>query len=574
MQSLEPVLNPDSVLNLDPVLSPDPVLNLNIAPSTEEQCLPRPCAWLVMVLMPLLLSGCITLGPDFEEPEVTWLADWQSDLYGQASAGSGESDLRFWWQLFDDPVLNELIETARRENPSLRIAGLRILESRAALGIAGSNLYPQLQQLGGAATRVHDQRSNGRDRSLTSYSADFSLGWELDFWGRFQRGIESADAAFFASIASQRDAQVLLSAQVANLYFAYRTTLLRIEIARHNAAIQQRSFDITRKIFESGQGSELDLQQAKTQYLATLSTIPDLEATLVQQRNALGVLLARPPGQMPELPTQAAPLPEVEAIMVREVPARLLLRRPDIRMAAWQVAIQSAQIGIAQADYYPAITLRGSIGWSANSLDGSADTLRTLGGPSLSWNLFDHGRITNNVRLQDARLQQTIESFQNEVLQAAREIDDAAIAVVKGGEQLQILSDSRRAAERSLELATTRYREGYADFQRVLDAQRVLFSQAERELVSEGARLGAIITLYKALGGGWLDTPIEQLVPESVRNTMRSRTHWGHLLDAPLPTPADSSLKDSTFEDGTSEASTSEDRTSENSTLSGSRTSL
>lgn len=533
------------------MLSPDVVF------SARTQYHLRPCAWLVTVLMPVLLSGCITLGPDFEEPEVDWLADWQSDLYGQAAAGPGESDLRFWWRLFDDPVLNELIEAARRENLSLRIAGLRILESRAALGIAGSNLYPQVQQLGGSVTQIHDQRTGGRDRNLTSYSADFSLGWELDFWGRFQRGIESADAAFFASIAGQRDAQVLLSAQVANLYFAYRTTLLRIEIAQHNADIQQRSLDITRKIFESGQGSELDLQQATTQYLSTLSTIPDLESTLVQQRNALGALLGRPPGQMPELPTQAIPLPEVVAVMVEDVPARLLLRRPDIRMAAWQVAIQSAQIGIAQADYYPAITLRGSIGWSANSLDGSADSLRTLAGPSLSWKLFDYGRIANNVRLQDARLQQAIESFQNEVLQAAREIDDAAIDVVKSSERLQILSDSRRAAERSLELATTRYREGYADFQRVLDAQRVLFSQAERELVAEGARLGAIIALYKAFGGGWLDTPVEQLVPDSVRDTMRSRTDWGHLLDAPLPSPEDSSLEHSTSENSTSEHSTS-----------------
>ena len=171
--------------------------------------------------------------------------------------------------------------------------------------------------------------------------------------------------------------QVLLSAQVADLYFAYRTTLLRIEIARENAAIQKRSFEITEKIYESGQGSELDLQQAKTQYLATLSTIPELEATLIQLRNALASLLGRAPGDVPALASVAGELPVIEATVIQEIPARLLLRRPDIRTAAWQVAAQSAQIGIAEADYYPAITLLGSIGWSADTLDASSDTLRT-----------------------------------------------------------------------------------------------------------------------------------------------------------------------------------------------------
>lgn len=499
-----------------------------------------------------MLNACTTLGPDFEEPEVAWLKDWHSDLYGQIGNAEQQTDveLRFWWRLFNDPVLNGLIETARRENPSLRIAGLRILESRAVLGIAGGNLYPQLQ-LGSAVNYVNEQQRGGQaddQQSLTSYQATFDFGWELDFWGRFRRGIESADAAFFASIASQQDVQVLLSAQVADLYFAYRTTLLRIGIARRNAAIQKRSFEITEKVYQSGQGSELDLQQAKTQYLATLSTIPDLEATLIRLRNALGALLGRAPGDVPELVPVEGQLPEMEPVVIEGIPAQLLLRRPDIRTAAWQIAAQSAQIGIAEADYYPTIRLRGSIGWSENSLDAKTATI-ALGpslsvafGPSLTWNVFDFGRIRNNVRLQDARLQQTIEVFQRSVLQAAREIDDAAISVVKTDEQQLLLSDSLRAAERSLQLANTRYKEGYSNFQRVLDAQRVLFAQAERELVSRGAQISAIIELYKAIGGGWVDTPVEQLVPKSVRDAMHTRTNWGDLLSAPLPAGADGPL--------------------------------
>jgi outer membrane protein TolC len=177
----------------------------------------------IVFLTVLMLNACTTVGPDFEEPEVAWLNDWQPDLYGQIGNAEQQTevDLRFWWRLFNDPVLNGLIETARRENPALRIAGLRILESRAVLGIAGSNLYPQLQQLGGAVTYVSGQQRIGqaenRDQRLARYQATFDFGWALDFWGRFRRGIESADAAFFASIASQQDVQVLLSAQVADV---------------------------------------------------------------------------------------------------------------------------------------------------------------------------------------------------------------------------------------------------------------------------------------------------------------------------------------------------------------------
>jgi NodT family efflux transporter outer membrane factor (OMF) lipoprotein len=493
-----------------------------------------------VAVMVLALNACVTVGPDFEAPDVAWLNDWQSDLYGQIGQPEQQTrtDLRFWTQLFNDPVLNELVETARRENPSLRIAGLRVLESRALLGIAGSNRYPQLQQVSAAVAYVNEQQSGGtapQDQSLTSYQAAFDFGWEPDFWGRFSRAIESANAAYFASITSQQDVQVLLSAQVADLYFAYWTTLLRIDIAQRNVAIQKRSFEITEKIYEAGQGSELDLQQAKTQYLATLSTIPELEATQIQLRNALAALLGRTPGDVPELESVKGDLPAVDPIVIQDIPAQLLLRRPDIRTAAWQIAAQSAQIGVAKADYYPAITLFGSLGWSANSLDASSDTGSLVIGPALTWNVFDHGRIRNNVRLQDARLQQSIEVFQNNVLQAARQIDDAAISVVKTGEQHRVLTAALRAAERSLELANTRYQEGYADFQRVLDAQRALFAQADRELINRSTHISAIIALYTSIGGGWTDMSVEQLVPESLRDQMRSRTNWGDLLSEPLP---------------------------------------
>jgi outer membrane protein TolC len=277
----------------------------------------------------------------------------------------------------------------------------------AVLGIAGSALYPQLQQVGGAVNYINNQFQGGTapasDQSFGAYNIGFTLGWELDFWGRFKRGIESADAAFFASIANQQDAQILVSAQAADLYFAYRVNEARINIANKNADIQKRSYEITETLYKNGEESELDLQQAKTQYLATLSSIPELEINLLKIRNSLAVLLGRVPGDLPEFDTTDYKLPVISPETVQKFPASLLNRRPDIRAAAWQIAAQSAQIGIAEADYYPAISLLGSLGWSGNSLSGSSNTGSLLLGPGFKWNIFDYGRIENNIRVQDAK---------------------------------------------------------------------------------------------------------------------------------------------------------------------------
>jgi NodT family efflux transporter outer membrane factor (OMF) lipoprotein len=486
------------------------------------------------------LAGCAVLGPDYREPQVDWLAAWQPDLYGLADpTAPGEQDLRFWWHLFQDERLNRLMELAREHNPSLRLAGLSILESRALMGIAGSARYPQLKQASGAANYVDSrQRSGARDavsQDLVAYQLGFAAAWELDFWGRFRRGIEAADAAFFASLANHQDAQVLLAAQVASLYLGYRSGQIRVAIARQNAALQQRSYQISERIFRNGGDSELDLQQAKSQYLATLSTIPQLQLNLVKTRNALCALLGRPPGEIAELADQPTSLPRVVPDAVREAPARLLLRRPDVRAAAWQIAAQSAQIGIAEADYYPAISLLGNLDWSGNSLGGTPHTAALAIGPAVRWNLFDHGRISNNVRLQDARLQQLIESYQARVLGAAREIDDAAAGLARLAEQQDLIDQSVVAARRALDIANTRYREGYADFQRVLDGQRALFAQMDRQVINQGSHLDSLVQLYKALGGGWLALEQTGLVPEATRQQMRERTDWGPLLDAPLP---------------------------------------
>ncbi len=498
-----------------------------------------PASPLPVLLGAVFLTGCTLLGPDFTgAPEVS-LERWDRTLHGLAEPeAGGEAASEAWWRLFGDPVLERLVEAARLDNLSLRQAGLRILQARALAGIAGAGRYPQLRQA--TVEAVYENRQDhggagevGSDQGL--FRAGLAVAWELDFWGRFRRAIESADADFFASIEAQQALQVLIRAQVAALYFEWRILGLRIEIARRNARLQRRSLQIAAELHESGNTSELDLQQARTQHLATLAVIPRLRLERRRIRNALALLLGRAPGDLPELEEGGYRLPEVPDPVIRGLPARLLLRRPDVRAAAWAVAGRSARIGIAEADLYPAISLAGSLGWSATTAAGLPDSGILALGPGLRWNLFDQGLIRNNVRLQDALLQEQMEAYRQVVLEAAREVDDAAAGVVRTGEQVRILEQTVAAAERALEIARTRYREGYADFQRVLDAQRSLFTQQDRLVGIRGERIAWLIALYKGLGGGWSPVTLDQAVPETTRKLMKRRTDWGDLLDRPLP---------------------------------------
>ena len=480
------------------------------------------------------LAGCVRLGPDFQSPSEAWVDGWRNPAIEQASERRAGADIREWWRVFEDPVLDRLIAEADAYNANLRIAGLRVMEARAQLGIARSGRYPQLQQLSADSVYLDHNESGGRnprDSQFWQHSLGLDVGWELDFWGRFSRAIESADAAYFAAEANYEDVLVLLRAQVADTYFALRTSEARLRVARRNAEQQKRSYEITERLFSSGQSDELDLQQAKTQYLGTLSSIPDLEDQVARTRNALAVLVGRPPSQLPELAEREGLIPLIDRAVLDDVPAELLRRRPDIRAAEYNVAAQSALIGVAKADLYPSLSLLGSIVWSSSTLDGAPDTLDLVGGPALRWSILDYGRITNNVRVQDARLQQLIEVYRDSVRQAAREADDAARGLTKALERERILREAAVSAERSLTLASAQYREGYADFQRVLDAQRALLVQQDAYLVTRNGAVSNLIALYKALGGGWHSA--QPRLDAASRAQMQQRTDWGELLDEP-----------------------------------------
>lgn len=487
----------------------------------------------------LLLSACTLLGPDYQTPGVEEISSWHSASESQQTATT--TDYRQWWDKLHDPVLSALVLEALQKNPDVRIAGLRILEAQAQLGIAESLLGPQAT-VGTAEFLQAGQSRNGHSSAGSSYGAGFNLGWELDFWGKFQRGVEAADASYFATLAQYDDVQVLMAAQVAQLYVSIRTLEARLIIARENARIQERSLQITERQFKSGNTAELDVQQAKTQYLGTLSSIPQLATTLRQSQNALSALLARSPGPLPEMQEGTGVIPKGELALVAEMPADLLRRRPDVRAAERQLAAQSALIGVAESDLYPSITLLGTLG--INAAGGESGTYSWGIGPSLSWNLFDQGRLGNQILVQDARFQQLHERYRDSVLQAAREVDDAAVAYANGQEEITLLTQTGEAARRSLEIANTQYREGMADFQRVLDSQRALFSQQERLVNSRGARMRDLITLYKALGGGWEQGRERPLVTSEVDAQLRKRADWVPLLDAARPMTQKASAHD------------------------------
>jgi NodT family efflux transporter outer membrane factor (OMF) lipoprotein len=488
----------------------------------------------------LLLAGCAAVGPDFVEPAADVPAGWSQPP--QAGLVASPHELVEWWRVFDDPVLNELVETARRQNNGLEIAGLRVLEAQAQLGIATGLKYPQVQAAAGSAAYISPPDSSVIPSNYWDFGLGASVAWEIDFWGRFRRGVESADAAFMASIAAYDQAQVLLTAAVVNVYNVVRSLEEQLRISRENVAIQQRSFEIAGVLYRNGADSELDMQQARTLLLSTQATIPGLEVALVQARNALSTLLNQAPGTVTAQLAKASGIPHIPVDIAVGIPADMLRRRPDVRQAESLAMAQNALIGLAKADLYPSFSLSGSIGVSANTLGDSdfgdlfdSGALAWSVGPSFVWPFLNYGRIKNNVRVQDARLQQALVNYRETVLQAAREAEDAMASFIGTRQQNELLSQTVASAVRSNELATLRYSEGFSDYERVLNAQQALFNQQLRYVSNQGDIVSSLVALYKALGGGWENREGLPYVDPETLEVMQSRTDWGDLINDYYP---------------------------------------
>mgnify|MGYP003384753146 FL=1 len=495
--------------------------------------------WLFIIVLPLWLMACAPVGPDFTRPETDPAGQWLEST--EQGLQPVPADVSRWWRAFNDPVLNELVATARANNNSLEIAGLRVLESRAQLGLAVGALYPQSQRINGSAINISPPESSGATSNYWQYGVDLSVGWEVDFWGRFRRGIEAADAAFMASTAAYDNALVLLTAQVVDTYSVIRATQEQLRISRENIVIQERSFAITEVLYRNGQDSGLDMQQAQSLLLSTRSTIPALETGLKKARNALSILLGQAPGSLNALLAREKDpetIPVIPHTIAVGFPADMLRRRPDVRQAELQAMAQNALVGLAEADLYPSFSLLGSIGLSAggpvdDDFDNlfNSDALTYSIGPTFSWPFLSYGRIKNNIRVQDARLQQALVNYRETVLQAAREAEDAMAGFNGSTQQTVLLKKTVASSKRSNELAALRFREGFSDYQRVLDAQQALFSQQQRYVTSQSDKVRSLIALYKALGGGWEGRDTLPVIADQTRETMGQRTDWGNLLE-------------------------------------------
>ena len=433
-----------------------------------------------LLLASLLIGGCTSIGeyihngfkvgPNYGRPPAPVAQNWiDADDVRVRKEGD---DLSKWWVVFKDPTLDSLICFAYRQNLSLRVAAYRVLEARAQMLIDVGNLFPQTQTMNGDYTRYALSReqanalTSGLKRWYGQWDYGFNLHWELDFWGRLRRAIESDAATLDASVENYDDVLVTLLGDVATNYVIYRTTEQRIKYAQENVALQKKTLAIAAAQVDSGLVNKVDEFQARSTLEQTEAGIPELEITLRQAANQLCILLGIPPqdlqarlspmdlpllgastlgllgtptGQGPILaasalfPGRTGLIPKAAPEVAVGIPADLLRRRPDVRRAERQAAAQCAQIGIAEAEFYPHISILGTIDYSAQNFKDLFKEQAFSGnvGPSFTWNILNYGRVLNNVRLQDARFQELVATYQNTVLSAGQDVENGLVTFLR-----------------------------------------------------------------------------------------------------------------------------------------------
>jgi len=503
----------------------------------------RPLITLSAVL--ILASGC-KVGPEYVTPEAPVALSWLEDAAAPADAARGvESAVNAaWWTSFDDQVLTALVEEALGGNLSLQAAGLRVLEARARRAVVVGEYYPQSQtaEAGINSDRVSENTQGAFDNTQSAAFIGLQAMWELDFWGRFRRSIESADAALQASAADYDAVLVSLVSDVASSYILVRSLQERLEYARANVLAQRDTLELTQRRLEAGAVSELDVSTSQTTLSITEALIPDLEDLLRQATLSLCVLLGRTPSTLEAELGPSGLVPAPPPSIALGVPADLLRRRPDVRRAERIAAATSAQIGVATADLYPSISIAGSTGFAAAEFDLTgqsselnnifdADSFEGFIGLAVSWPIFNYGRIENNIRANDAVYEQAVALYRESVLRAAADVEASLSSFLRGRERVAHLESAVRASQRSLELSLIQYRNGAVDFIRVNLAQTDLTEQQDALAAAKAdAAIGAVNT-YRALGGGWEVRAGAPMIPDATIDAMRKRTDWGDVLE-------------------------------------------
>lgn len=448
-------------------------------------------------------NGC-KVGPNYARPRAPVASAWVDA--GDPRVKSEPAADCAWWTVFNDPVLNGLVDAARAQNLDLRAAGTRIVEARAQRGIAVGNLFPQQQTAVG--TYVHGQITKNLGlplpTSVSLYATGFNASWELDVWGRYRRTIEGATAEVDAAIEGYGETLVMLLADVAASYVEMRTFEQRLAYARKNLEIQRGSTQLAEQRFKNGAATELDVRQARSNLAQTESLIPALVAGQRRSANQLCILMGMPVMDLTG-GLDAAPIPRAPAEVSIGIPADLLRRRPDVRRAEREVAAQSAQIGIAQSDLYPRLSLNGFLGYAANNFRDlfRTDSFTSFIIPSLQWNVLNYGRIANNIIAQDARLERKALEYQQTVLRGGREVEDGLIGFLQSQQAAASLQQSVAEAQRAVELVLLQYEGGVTDFNRVYNTQSTLVVQQDQLAQAQGDIALRLVDVYRALGGGW-----------------------------------------------------------------------
>jgi NodT family efflux transporter outer membrane factor (OMF) lipoprotein len=463
------------------------------------------------VLALVLLQSC-AVGPNYQQPKTAAPPQWSAPMAG------GETNLEpaiaSWWKSFKDPQLDSLIERAAKANHDLRIAGARVREARALYRIAASQLWPTIDA-GGSYARQNQSKHQPIIGGLpipsnvpfenNVYQAGFDASWEIDVFGGTRRSVEAGKAEVAAAQFGQRSVLVTLLGEVARNYVETRGFQRRLEIAKKNLKTQEEALAITQDRFKNGLTSDLDVQQAATLLAATRSVIPMLETSIQASIHRLDVLLGQPPGTLMAELSQQAPIPTAPPEVPAGLPSDLLRRRPDIQQAERQLAASTARIGVATADLFPKFSLTGLAGFQSISAGDwfNADSRFWSVGPTVQWRIFDAGRIRANIRVQNARQEQALAAYEKTVLASLEEVENSLIAYAKEQIRRRSLEDAVKSSQDSLHLANQLYSNGLVSFINVLDAERSVYLAEDALVQSEKTVTQNLISLYKALGGGW-----------------------------------------------------------------------
>ncbi len=459
---------------------------------------------LVLVGGLIFLTGCITVGPDYQTPKTEVPEKWQPPP--DPALVPGQAEIRQWWTVFEDPQLTSLIQRASLGNLDLKAAVAKVKAARALVGVAAGKELPSLDANGQASRQQESENvGTGTGPVYNRFALGLESSWEIDLFGRIRRTVEAAQADYQASEEDRLDLTVSLLAEVARTYFTIRSTQERLAATSKNIESQKQVLELTRSRFRNGLATDLDVSQAESVLASSQASLPPLRIALARAMHALSLLLGLAPKELEAELSPAKPIPTPPEKVAVGLPADLLRRRPDIRRAERQLAAATARIGVATADLYPSFSLTGQLGLNSSttgSLFDYSSHFFYLGLP-IKWNIFAGGAIRSQIKVQEAQAEQALYNYQNAILKALGEVEDALTAYVEQRHAVRALERTVTAARRTLKLAVRLYKDGLKDFQGVLDAQRSLLEYENQLAQARGDADINLAILYKSLGGGW-----------------------------------------------------------------------